>query len=106
MHTAHYLSCNSFAKLARSTADGNIYMELITRYWRVHFNYVGYAHARFAYYANNLRNSLTNLFRARNASVNFHYLLLPFEVLEFNVATYGILKQRLYCFRDFFILPY
>lgn len=72
------------------TADGNIYMELITRYWRVHFNYVGYAHARararFAYYANNLRNSLTNLFCARNASVNFHYLLFPFEGLDFNAV--------------------
>lgn len=78
-------------------------MELITRYWRVHFNYVSYARARFAYYANNLRNSLMNLFRARNASVNFHYLLFPFEIFDFNAAT----SIEVYIvFRTFFILSY
>lgn len=74
-------------------------MELITRYWRVHFNYVSYARARFAYYANNFRNSLMNLFRARNASVNFHYLLSlsKFSILmQQRIEVYIVFEHSLY----------
>lgn len=97
MHIAHYLSCNPHAKFARS------------RRWKyIHgINYALLAHAPqlhtsahlprpptlFAYYANNLRNSLTSLRPARTREMPLLIPIIyrfPYARLYFYAAKFSI----------------